>query len=237
LSSTDHHGVCPVEENVYSLRRGYCDALLRLAPLSVLDVGCGGGQVIEMLIANGVCCTGTEVVPTAWIGALGNVSVVQAEAESLPFADRSFDWVSMRHVPHHLADPQAAFGEALRVSRKGLLLAEPYFDRNDPAQALAEDVDLWFKTQHRRAGRIHQPNLDQADVNRLLQPLGVQVHASEKLSPLACRDGASLSRDLQSQVSTLAVNDPQFEARLKLLERLAVHPVSWNGSWLMAIQS
>jgi ubiquinone/menaquinone biosynthesis C-methylase UbiE len=50
---------------------------------------------------------------------LKNVTTRQGPAESLPFADASFDIVTVRQAPHHFADVRAAVCEMARVARSG----------------------------------------------------------------------------------------------------------------------
>jgi 2-polyprenyl-3-methyl-5-hydroxy-6-metoxy-1,4-benzoquinol methylase len=53
-----------------------------------------------------------------------------ASAQELPFADRSFNVVIIKHIVEHLPDPQKAIGEIGRVTEPGgiLILATPNLD-------------------------------------------------------------------------------------------------------------
>jgi SAM-dependent methyltransferase len=227
------NGFCPVEQNVLQLREAYCRALLRQQPGSVLDVGCGGGEVMGMLMEQGAACTGVEkfAPEQTYI----DVPFAQASAEALPFADASFDWVSMRHIPHHLADPARAFAEALRVARHGLLIAEPFFDRALPEQALAEDVDLWMKRQHRRRGMVHDPNHSLHAVQAMLAPLSYRVSWSHHSPPTGNRDGSQLIVQILEESAQLPSKHPDLAKGEELIQRLRQLPVSWNGSLCMVV--
>jgi ubiquinone/menaquinone biosynthesis C-methylase UbiE len=48
-----------------------------------------------------------------------NVSTRQGSAESLPFADATFDIVTVRQAPHHFADVRGAVREMARVAKSG----------------------------------------------------------------------------------------------------------------------
>ncbi len=62
---------------------------------------------------------------------------VAAAAESLPFADESFDAAMLVSMLHHVADPGVVLGEARRILRPGGRMAVMVFTR--------EDIDgLWF---------------------------------------------------------------------------------------------
>jgi ubiquinone/menaquinone biosynthesis C-methylase UbiE len=50
---------------------------------------------------------------------LANVVTQQGIAEALPFADASFDIVTVRQAPHHFADVRAALDEMARVAKPG----------------------------------------------------------------------------------------------------------------------
>src|SRR5581483_1346203 len=60
-----------------------------------------------------------ETARNAAARGLTNVSTRQGQAEKLPFADSSFDIVTVRQAPHHFADIRAAIGEMARVVRPG----------------------------------------------------------------------------------------------------------------------
>lgn len=83
---------------------------------SLLDVGCGRGEVLEIARRQGLGpVKGTEVVP-----ALVGGDVVRAEAHALPFPDDAFDHVTCFDVLEHLtpADTEPVLRELARVARK-----------------------------------------------------------------------------------------------------------------------
>lgn len=88
---------------------------------SLLDVGCGRGELLELARAHGFApVKGTEVVPELVGG-----DVMYGEAHALPFADASFDVVCCVDVLEHLtpADTVPVLKELRRVARQTLLLA------------------------------------------------------------------------------------------------------------------
>jgi SAM-dependent methyltransferase len=102
-----------------------------------LEVGAGTGYFTLNLLQAGVVgeATCTDISP-GMVSALGanarrlglRVRAARAEAESLPFAEESFDLVVGHAVLHHLPDLRGAFSEFHRVLRPGgwlLFAGEP----------------------------------------------------------------------------------------------------------------
>jgi SAM-dependent methyltransferase len=89
----------------------------------VLDVGCGTGNYAAALAA-ATGCRISGVDPSARMLDLARdvapwESLVPGRAESLPFADDSFDVVMSTDVIHHIGDRDAYFQESVRVLRPG----------------------------------------------------------------------------------------------------------------------
>lgn len=84
----------------------------------ILDVGCGTGANLQMLAQFGAA-EGVDVSNEAleFCRARGLVQVQQGAAESLPFADASFDLVTGLDVVEHLDDDIAGLREMRRVLR------------------------------------------------------------------------------------------------------------------------
>jgi ubiquinone/menaquinone biosynthesis C-methylase UbiE len=103
----------------YKMGRARYEAAMRdLAGLtgSLLDVGCGRGEVLRLAQDMGLSpVNGTEVVP-----ALMGPGIVYAEAHDLPFPDRSYDHVTCFDVLEHLTpdDTVPALRELERVARR-----------------------------------------------------------------------------------------------------------------------
>jgi len=97
--------------------------------LSVLDVGCGDGRLVEVFSRHGADVTGIDADP-AMVEAAGLTTpfgaVLRGDALALPFADARFDLVTMVTVLCHVENPGKALAEARRVLKPGgrLLLWE-----------------------------------------------------------------------------------------------------------------
>jgi ubiquinone/menaquinone biosynthesis C-methylase UbiE len=131
-------------------------------PRRVLEVGCATGIVVKHLNDLGVEAHGIDVSTWA-VENREHDSVVLSGAESMPFADDSFDIVfsvhSLEHLPSDVKD--AAFAEMTRVCSSGIQFhmlpiigSGPYVGdtfghlvnlRSDPSHNLLFNKDWWLK--------------------------------------------------------------------------------------------
>jgi SAM-dependent methyltransferase len=88
--------------------------------VTVLDVATGGGHVARRLREAGATVVTTDP-------ALGMGADTTAPAESLPFADGSFDAAACRLAAHHFADVLAAVKEMARVARDRVVICDNTF--------------------------------------------------------------------------------------------------------------
>jgi SAM-dependent methyltransferase len=108
------------------------------AGLDVLDVGCGQGIDLYRYARHGARVTGIDLTPRHVELARSHLAavelpatVVEGDAERLPFADASFDRVSSNGVLHHTPDLPAALREIRRVLRpRGLATVIVYNRRS-----------------------------------------------------------------------------------------------------------
>jgi demethylmenaquinone methyltransferase/2-methoxy-6-polyprenyl-1,4-benzoquinol methylase len=99
----------------------------------VLDVATGTGAVAAELAARHGCrVTGLDQSEDmlaaasqrlAERGLSDRVDLVRGEAEALPFADASFDGLTVSYLLRYVADPAATLAELARVVRPGRILA------------------------------------------------------------------------------------------------------------------
>ena len=91
----------------------------------VLDVGCNSGEFLKLLEDGKKCeATGVDISESVLdLARQKGLAVLNADAEALPFADKSFDVVILREVLVHLYDPVKALKEIRRVLKpSGFLL-------------------------------------------------------------------------------------------------------------------
>jgi SAM-dependent methyltransferase len=100
---------------------------------TALDVATGGGHVARRLREAGLEVVTCDPAP-------GMRPDVICRAESLPFADGSFDVVACRTAAHHFADVRAAMREMARVSRDRVLIVDTIHmgDSIEEAEALRD---------------------------------------------------------------------------------------------------
>lgn len=88
----------------------------------VLDLGAGDGQLALALmkLRPDLRVEGVDVVARAKT----LIPVTQYDGTRLPFADKSFDYVTIVDVLHHTDDPAAVLAEAARVATHGVVVKD-----------------------------------------------------------------------------------------------------------------
>jgi len=108
------------------LEKGLLHWLLRAFPevTNLLEVGCGTGHFSRWLEGEGLRVIGLDHSAAMLTQArtLNRVPLVRGDAHRLPFADGAFDLTMMVTTLEFLARPRDALVEALRVTRRGLVL-------------------------------------------------------------------------------------------------------------------
>jgi len=118
-----------------------------LAPVPggrLLDVGCGGGRIVENLRLLGWDATGLEPDEAAASGARAlGIPVVTGSLPDARYGDGSLDAVVMVHVVEHLHDARRILGEVRRILRPGgtLVIVTP----NPASMTHAWFRDAWLQ--------------------------------------------------------------------------------------------
>jgi ubiquinone/menaquinone biosynthesis C-methylase UbiE len=116
--------------------RAVTDLYARVAPASVLEVGCGEGKLAQHLLESAPRFRHSPRRPSRFVitdvdlGCLapGLDPLIEARAASayaLPFEDASFDLVVCCEVLEHLEQPERGLAEAVRVARRAVLVSTP----------------------------------------------------------------------------------------------------------------
>lgn len=137
-------------------------------PASVLDAGCGHGEVLERLKSDFPLShlRGVDLSPHAvQMGnrrlrspkkTVGSLELFEGNVAAIPFAARQFDIVWCGETLEHADDPGQVIGELIRIVRNGglIVLSVPYRQRNYSVEHLWEfepdDICRWA----RRAGEL-----------------------------------------------------------------------------------
>jgi ubiquinone/menaquinone biosynthesis C-methylase UbiE len=112
-----------------------------LAPTSLLDVGSGRGTFLFPLLNEFADLPVTAIdineqrasdLNALRRGGIENLAAVRADMMQVGFENKSFDVVTMLEVMEHLASPEKAATEALRVARHFVVLSVPSKEDDNP---------------------------------------------------------------------------------------------------------
>lgn len=121
-----------------------------LRPTSILDIGSGKGYILwyanEILKDVKLTAIDNRPIQVKRIQCVAKssgipLSVVQADAHSLPFSDKRFDVVTLLEVLEHTNNPHDVIEEACRVCKQWVLLSVPSREDDNP-----EHIHLFNKT-------------------------------------------------------------------------------------------
>ena len=143
-----------------------------------LDLGTGTGRILELVAPRASRAVGVDLnaemlaLARARIerASLGHAQVRRGDLFQLPYADHSFDLITVHQVLHYLEDPTAAVIEAARVLRPGGKLVIADFAPHS-LEFLREDH------QHRRLGFAEK------DVAQWCKAAGLSLSATRALPP------------------------------------------------------
>jgi SAM-dependent methyltransferase len=170
------------------------------AGLTVLDVGAGNGFVMSRYARAGarafgveLTARGVELCRRRFEVEKVRAFVSQADAESLPFADGSFDAVTSMGVLHHVPHPERAIEEIRRVLKPGGRLTLMLYHRNSAMYRLRFPL-LRLVFSAREARKFVRRFSDIETFVSLLEPWMVapgfsRVAKEAWLKPLASRLG------------------------------------------------
>jgi SAM-dependent methyltransferase len=95
-------------------------------PLQGLDVGCGSGEVAECVqqLRPEIRLRGVDVL----VRSQTRIPIDRFDGVTIPFPDRTFDFVMLVDVLHHTENPAKLLTECARVSRQFILIKDHYRD-------------------------------------------------------------------------------------------------------------
>ncbi len=91
---------------------------------NVLEIGCGTGHFARWLSDDGLSAVGVDLSAAMLAEGrlLDDVPFVRGDAQRLPFVDGAFDLTMLITTLEFLGQPREGLVEALRVSRRGVIL-------------------------------------------------------------------------------------------------------------------
>jgi ubiquinone/menaquinone biosynthesis C-methylase UbiE len=116
----------------------------------VADIGTGTGFVASALAGRARQVYGFDASPEMLevasrnLAAFGNVTLKQAEGQSIPLPDRSLDGVFANMYLHHAPDPALAVREMARLLKPGGVLCITDLDTHSNTWFRAEMADVWL---------------------------------------------------------------------------------------------
>ena len=213
--------------NAAFLRGRFVARVLERGPATVLDVGCGGGECLALYGEHGVRACGVEASAERVAALLERgLEAREGVADALPFEDGAFEVVTIRHVLHHLADPEGAVREAWRVAREGVVIAEPWLDLEAEDQRTSRAIDEWSKRQDRRLGHVHEDDVPATRIVEWLEACG----AGELFYELVRRPGREPLDELRARLEAQLEDDSDRTELDELLARAARTGAGLNGS-------
>ena len=150
---------------------------------TVLDLGCGGGHVsyqvapfVEQVTAYDLTPSMVELVAQqATQKGLNNVITQQGAAESLPFADQSFDCIISRYSAHHWHNVAQAMSEIYRVvAQQGKVIMVDILGHSNPV------MDTFFQTIESIRDPSHVRNYSLQEWMHFAECAGFRIECIEK---------------------------------------------------------
>lgn len=144
---------------------------------NVLEIGCGRGAGVEVILRqfHAAHVTGVDLDPFQIERARkrlqgkydGRITLIQGDAELLPFPDATFDAVFDFGALHHVPDWQRAISEIQRVLKPG----GTFFFEEVTSLALERWIYRTF-LQHPTENRFSQAEFLEEVVNHRMKPVG-----------------------------------------------------------------
>jgi trans-aconitate methyltransferase len=105
---------------VHELAGGVLEWLSAQPGEHILDLGCGDGQLTQRIVATGAIVRGVDASPEMVVSARSRgIPVDESSAESLPYADGTFDAVFSNAALHWMRDQDGVLAQVRRVLKSG----------------------------------------------------------------------------------------------------------------------
>ncbi|HEY2371315.1 MAG TPA: class I SAM-dependent methyltransferase [Gaiellaceae bacterium] len=146
--------------------------------VTVLDVATGGGHVARRLREEGATVVTVDPAP-------GMRADTTATAESLPFADASFDAVVCRLAAHHFTDVVSALKEMARVAKSRVVICDNTFvsEASEEADRARDPSHVRNYSQPEWHSFFELAGLEVADEQFMHRPLEIQSWLDRTQTP------------------------------------------------------
>jgi SAM-dependent methyltransferase len=134
------------------------------------------------------------------------LETAEADAQRLPFADESFDAVTLISMLHHVEDPDAALAEARRILRRGSRLAVVAYLAEDAASLWVLD---YFPSSRPWMEETHPPRAE------VLERLPGAQLLTVRFEDMADASLAALSADPERVLKAAERGDTSFFERMR----------------------
>ena len=171
---------------------------------ALVDVGTGAGHTLVALAGRRPLLVGLDPTPEMLRAARGVLqeravaaSLVQGEADELPFADGRVDVITCRVAAHHFPKPREAFAEIARaLAPGGVLYLVDNYAPDDPA------LDDFINSLERLRDPSHVRAYTLAEWQRLLADAGLRPSLRERWRmPLQIEDWLARSQTPPDQAA------------------------------------
>lgn len=124
--------------------RTFLNEVMKYHPKRVLDVGCGHGHLVEILLRIGVDAIGLDISEYAGEMIPGERFVV-ADVNEIPFEDNSFDVVCSKGVLEHIPEEEIerVYSEMKRVG-KNIVVEICFKDKEADGHITIHPKDWWI---------------------------------------------------------------------------------------------
>ncbi|MBN2678757.1 methyltransferase domain-containing protein [Acidithiobacillus montserratensis] len=208
--------------------------------LRILDLGCGAGHasfaladVVGEVLAVDLSAEMLRVVAEqSRQRGLNNIHTAQQAAESLPFADGSFDGIVTRFSAHHWANLPAALREMRRVLHPGgkCVIIDVFAPENPLGDTFLQTVELLRDPSHVRDYRV-------SEWQRMLTAAGWRVVDQDTWKlPLDFASWIARMRCPEERVA--AIQSVWSKAPAEVIDHFAVQPnrdFALDVCWMTAL--
>jgi ubiquinone/menaquinone biosynthesis C-methylase UbiE len=211
--------------------RGILEELHPARGGKLLDIGCGTGFIIHLARDLFDEIHGVDVTP-AMLARIdtssGNITLHNAQAEELPFADDTFDMVSSYAFIHHLENYQPVLAEALRVVRPGGLV---YIDL-EPNKLFWEHISQLEGSKHVELSDIVLKEIDSVlhTDDRVEEEFGIPKDVFQKAEFTKSILGGISPWQFQEECRTIGFSDCEVHFEWFLGQGAVMHGQSFEAA-------